>query len=74
MNDETTDAAQGIIFREETINDDTITLRRFKDVVSTVENGSECGISLTRFKDWHEGDIVICYEIETKRKKLVLKE
>eukprot|EP00605_Chrysophyceae_sp_TOSAG23-4_P000975 GSChrysophyteH1.ASY1.ANO1.1075.1 assembled CDS len=63
---------KGVVFREEVINDDTVTLRRFKDVVNTVENGNECGISLVRFRDWREGDVIECYRIETRRKKLVL--
>ncbi len=74
LNDNTHDRAQGIVFREETINDDTVTLRRFKDIVHTVESGNECGLSLPRFKDWKEGDIVECYRIEMKRKPLVLSD
>jgi translation initiation factor IF-2 len=61
-----------IVFREETINDDTVTLRRFKDIVSTIENGSECGIALTRFKNWKDGDVIECYRIEMRRKELTM--
>eukprot|EP00606_Chrysophyceae_sp_TOSAG23-5_P000800 GSChrysophyteH2.ASY1.ANO1.1606.1 assembled CDS len=52
------------------INDDTVTIRRFKDIVSTVESGNECGLSLLRFRDWKEGDVVECYRIEHKKKAI----
>jgi translation initiation factor IF-2 len=39
-------------------------LRRFKDDVSTVEHGMECGILLDGYSDIKPGDIIECYEIE----------
>ena len=39
-------------------------LRRFKDDVSHVEHGMECGIMLDGYTDVKPGDIIECYEIE----------
>jgi translation initiation factor IF-2 len=39
-------------------------LRRFKDDVSTVAEGMECGIMLDGYADLKEADIIECYEIE----------
>ena len=39
-------------------------LRRFKDDVSEVKAGSECGISLERFNDIKVGDVIELYTIE----------
>lgn len=40
------------------------TLRRVKDEVSEVRNGLECGIKLSGFSDYEEGDVIECYELE----------
>ena len=40
------------------------TLRRFKDDVAEVRNGLECGIRLGDYKEYEEGDIIECYELE----------
>ncbi len=45
-------------------------LRRIKDDVKEVNAGYECGISLDRFNDWNEGDIIEAYQMVTKRRKL----
>jgi translation initiation factor IF-2 len=39
-------------------------LRRFKDDVSEVKAGFECGIGLDHFSDIKEGDIIECYTLE----------
>src|SRR6185503_12049194 len=39
-------------------------LRRFKDDVSEVKAGSECGISLDRFNDIKVGDIIEIFSVE----------
>lgn len=46
------------------------TLRRFQDEVSEVRNGLECGIKLSGFSDYEEGDIIECYELEKFAQKL----
>jgi translation initiation factor IF-2 len=39
-------------------------LRRFKDDVSEVRNGMECGITLQSFNDVHPGDIIEAYALQ----------
>jgi translation initiation factor IF-2 len=39
-------------------------LRRFKDDVSEVRDGYECGIGIENFQDIKEGDVVEAYEVE----------
>ncbi len=39
------------------------TLKRFKDDVTEVKAGYECGIRVTGFEAYQEGDIIECYEI-----------
>ena len=38
-------------------------IKRFKDDVSEVRAGYECGISLNNFEDFEAGDIIECFEI-----------
>ena len=44
----------GIVLAEDAID----SLRRFKDDVKEVAQGFECGISLVKFNDIEEGDII----------------
>ena len=45
-------------------SDDKIaTLQREKDTVKEVKKGFECGITLDKFNDFKEGDIIECYEM-----------
>ena len=54
----------GIVIHEGEIG----SLRRFKDDVREVATGYECGISIERFNDLKEGDIIEAYEMqEVKR-------
>ena len=46
------------------------TLRRFQDEVGEVRNGLECGIKLSGFSDYEEGDVIECYELEKFAQKL----
>jgi translation initiation factor IF-2 len=39
-------------------------LRRFKDDVSEVKTGFECGIGLERFNDIKEGDVIEVFTME----------
>ncbi len=39
-------------------------LKRYKDEVSEVNEGTECGIALENFKDIREGDVLEIYEIK----------
>ena len=46
------------------------TLRRFKDDVSEVRAGYECGIHLQDINSYEEGDIIECFEVEKIRASL----
>jgi translation initiation factor IF-2 len=50
----------GIVVHEGQIN----TLRRFKDDVSEVKQGFECGIGIEKFSDLKMGDIIEAYTME----------
>jgi translation initiation factor IF-2 len=39
-------------------------LKHFKDDAREVRSGSECGIGLENYQDYHEGDIIEAYEVE----------
>ncbi len=45
-------------------------LKRMKDDIKEVNAGYECGISLSNFSSWAEGDIIEAYRMATKRRKL----
>lgn len=45
-------------------------LRRFKDDVREVAAGYECGISLSNYQDFEEGDIIEAYEIVEEKRRL----
>jgi translation initiation factor IF-2 len=46
------------------------TLRRIKDDVAEVRNGLECGIRLANYREYEEGDIIECYELEKIQQSL----
>jgi len=55
------------------VNDGKIdTLRRFKDQVTEVERGHECGVHLENFNDVKIGDEIECYELIEIAQKLEL--
>lgn len=45
-------------------------LYHFKESVTEVTKGMECGISLTGFGDFLPGDIIECYSIDKKKKDI----
>jgi translation initiation factor IF-2 len=45
-------------------------LRHFKELVDSVRHGDECGLVLSGFDDFQEGDEVECYSIEMKSSTL----
>ncbi len=49
-------------------------LRRFKDEVSEVQTGFECGVTLTNYEDFKVGDIIETYQVETSSRKLEFTE
>lgn len=42
-------------------------LRKHKELVDSVRRGEECGLALTGFHDFKEGDVIECYSIEMKK-------
>lgn len=55
----------GIIILEGTLN----SLKRFKDDAKEVAAGYECGLSLEKFNDIREGDIIEAYEMQEIKPK-----
>ncbi len=49
---------------------DLSSLRRFKDEVSEVANGQECGMAFEDYTDLRAGDMIECYEVEEVARKL----
>lgn len=47
-------------------------LKRFKDTVTEVGHGHECGLSIEKYRDYQEGDEVECFRLEWKTKELVM--
>ena len=45
-------------------------LRRFKDDVSEVRSGMECGVTIENYSDLKPGDIIETFELETVLRKL----
>jgi translation initiation factor IF-2 len=45
-------------------------LKRMKEDAKEVNAGYECGISLSGFSDWAEGDVIEAYRMVTKRRTL----
>jgi translation initiation factor IF-2 len=38
-------------------------MRRYKDDVSSVRAGYECGLALDNYQDFHIGDVIECYQV-----------
>ena len=43
---------------------------RLKDDVKEIKEGFECGIGIDTFSKFKEGDIIVCYEIQSIKRKL----
>jgi translation initiation factor IF-2 len=46
------------------------TLKRFKDEVSEVQSGQECGMAFENYQDIREGDQIECFRVEEVARKL----
>jgi translation initiation factor IF-2 len=46
------------------------TLKRFKDDVKEVRAGYECGVNISDYDDYQEGDTIECFEVEEQRATL----
>lgn len=56
---------QGIVVFESTLS----SLKRFKDDAKEVASGYECGLSVDKFNDIKEGDIIECFMMEAIQRK-----
>jgi translation initiation factor IF-2 len=45
-------------------------LKRMKEDAREVNAGYECGVGVSKFNDWQEGDIIEAYEMSMKRRSL----
>ncbi len=56
---------------KEVIYDGTLdSLKRMRDDAKEVATGFECGVGISKFADWKEGDIIEAYRMATKRRTL----
>jgi translation initiation factor IF-2 len=46
------------------------TLKRFKDEVSSVQAGQECGMGFEKYQDMREGDVIECFNVEEVERSL----
>lgn len=46
------------------------TLKRFKDEVSEVTTGQECGMAFENYEDMRKGDVIECFRVEEVARKL----
>ncbi|MFG1181512.1 translation initiation factor IF-2 [Xanthobacter versatilis] len=46
------------------------TLNRFKDAVSVVHAGQDCGMSFENYQDMRAGDVIECYRVEVIQRSL----
>ncbi len=60
------------VLRDDVIvyNGSISSLRRFKDDVTQVEKGYECGIGLDNFQDIQKGDVIETFELEERLREL----
>ncbi len=60
-----------VIREEEQIAEGEITsLKHIKDEAKEIREGFECGIGIDNFSKFKEGDIIICFEIKSIKRKL----
>jgi translation initiation factor IF-2 len=45
-------------------------LKKFKEDVSEIQSGSECGIAISNFKNIHVADIIECFEVQKVARRL----
>jgi translation initiation factor IF-2 len=46
------------------------TLKRFKDEVSEVPGGQECGMAFQNYEDMRVGDVIECFRVEMVTRSL----
>ena len=62
-----------IIRDEEQISEgEIVSLKHIKDDAKEMKEGYECGIGVDDFSKFKEGDVIVCYEIKSIKRKLEL--
>ncbi|WP_052597819.1 translation initiation factor IF-2 [Aureispira sp. CCB-QB1] len=56
--------------KKEGVHGELSSLRRFKDSVTEVKNGFECGLTMKNYNDLKEGDVLEVYEIKEVKQTL----
>jgi translation initiation factor IF-2 len=65
------DAKTRLLRKGELVHEGRVgTLKRFKDDTNEVRTGFECGIAISGFNGYEEGDLIECYEVEKIRPTL----
>ena len=57
---------------EEIANGEITSLKHLKDDAKEIKEGFECGIGINDFSKFKEGDLIVCYEIKSLKRKLKL--
>lgn len=62
--------SQVIRNRREIFEGQLASLRRVKESVNEISYGNECGVGVTGFIDWRQGDKIQAFEVQSKRQTL----
>ena len=74
QNEKAEDLMRRIEREEEQIAEGEITsLKHLKDDAKEIKEGFECGIGVDQFSKFKEGDVIVCFEIQSIKRKLELK-
>ena len=57
---------------EEIAEGEIVSLKQVKDDAKEIREGFECGIGIDNFSKFKEGDIIVCYKIQSIKRKLEL--
>ena len=55
---------------EEIAEGEIVSLKQVKDDAKEIREGFECGIGIDNFSKFKEGDIIVCYKIQSIKRKL----
>jgi len=66
--------AKARVIREdqEIAEGEIVSLKQVKDDAKEIREGFECGIGIDNFSKFKEGDIIVCYKIQSIKRKLEL--
>ncbi|MEA1882857.1 MAG: translation initiation factor IF-2 [Candidatus Marinimicrobia bacterium] len=57
---------------EEITSGEITSLKHLKDDAKEIREGFECGIGLDSFSKFNEGDVIVCYEVKSIKRTLVI--